>query len=118
MKPLIYISGPITGQPEYKKRFKECELFLIYENKYTPLNPAYLVNLKLLYLGITNPTYNNYMKAALIIMMDYNCNDIIYLTGWHRSKGAMIERMYARFFNYTEHLYFHTEKNNKRRLQL
>ena len=118
MKPLIYISGPITDYPEYAKRFKECELFLVYENKYTPINPAYLVNLKLLGHGIYEPTYNDYIKASLILMLHKNCNDIIFLKDWHKSKGAQIEHMYAKFFKYKRHLYFHTEKNNKRRLQL
>jgi len=118
MKPLIYISGPITGIMNYQKRFKECEDFLIQENKYTPINPAYLVHFVLFNNGINNPTYNDYMKAALILMMKDGCNDIIFLKDWHKSKGAQIEHMYAKFFKYKRHLYFHTEKNNKRRLQL
>lgn len=119
MKPLIYISGPITGRANFQKRFKECEDYINYETEYIAINPAtqapYMLN-KLGMAGIA--TYNNYMKVDLTLLMDKNCNDIIYLTGWHRSKGANIERMYARFFNYKEHLYFHTEKNNKRMVSL
>jgi len=118
MKPLIYISGPITDYPDYEKRFKECELFLRDENKYIPINPASLVTFVLFNNGVKNPTYNDYMKAALILMMKDGCNDIIFLKDWHKSKGAQIEHMYAKFFKYKRHLYFHTEKNNKRRLQL
>ena len=120
MKPLIYISGPITGYPEYAKRFRECEDFLIQENKYTPINPVVAVwpIIRRTMAFNKGVEWNALMKAALILMMHKNCNDIIFLKDWHKSKGAQIEHMYAKFFNYKRHLYFHTEKNNKRRLRL
>ena len=117
-KPLIYISGKITGYPDYVKRFQECEDFVRQENIYNPINPAMEVDIILENYDIKVPTWTDYMKVALTLMMQKNCNDIILLTGWHKSEGAKIEMMYARSLEYKTHLYFHTIKGNNRRVEL
>ncbi len=117
-KPLIYISGPITNNPNHEKQFKDCEDFLIQEDKYFPVNPASGAYKVLEKLNITEPKWIDYMRASLILLLQDGCKNIIMLTGWHKSEGSTIELMNARYLEYKTHLYFHTEKNNKRRLML
>ena len=118
-KPLIYISGPITGIMNHKESFTDCENWIKEENIYIPVNPAKEVINKLInHYNIKVPTYNDFMLCALICMMQNNCKDIILLPHWQYSKGACIELLYAKYFKYNVHLYYPNIKHGSRRLKL
>ena len=79
----VYISGPITNDPNYKKKFTE-------------------VGAKLALLGLipVDPTeapegyaYKDYIDFGLEKLME--CDMICMLPGYRESRGAMTEYMYA-----------------------
>lgn len=82
---IVYISGKITGNENYKADFENAEKWLV-ENGYTPINPARL--------EIPNLTYQQYM------VLDYELikfsDGIFMLGGWQGSKGACAELSYAK----------------------
>lgn len=82
---IIYISGKISNNPNYKEDFEKAEDWLI-KNDYTPINPTRI--------EIPNLTYNQYMILGyeLIKMSDA----IFMLGGWQDSKGACAELSYAK----------------------
>lgn len=79
----IYISGPITGIQDYKKRFAEAEE-LVKSLHAEPVNPA------------NNPeglTYREYIDLGMKQLM--HCDMICMLPGWQDSRGAYLENRYA-----------------------
>lgn len=76
----LYLSGPITGNPD-------CEnLFLDYEKKY--LNEGYEV-VNPVKLNKTGASWNEAMRRDLHELI--TCDIIVMLPGWQLSKGANIE---------------------------
>lgn len=79
----IYIAGKITGNPNYKEQFAAAEERLS-KLGYTVVNPVmeegypyrYYINVGLRKLG--------------------HCDAIYLLRNWRRSKGARLERKYAK----------------------
>lgn len=83
-KGIVYISGPMTGLPDYgRKSFYEAQKILEREG-YLVLNPATMP------LGMR---YEQYMAISIVMLQqaDYICM----LPGWEYSKGARAERAYA-----------------------
>lgn len=75
----IYISGAITGDPNYLEHFAAAEK-LLKENGHKPFNPCSVPNIF---------SYDEFMKIDLAAL---ECCDAIYmLKGWQNSKGALIE---------------------------
>jgi hypothetical protein len=85
---VVYIAGPITGQPNYNtSAFKEAERVLRYAG-HTVLNPRNTP------LGLT---YAAYMDISLAMI---RASDQVYaLEGWSKSKGAATEVAYATSLN-------------------
>lgn len=79
----IYISGPITGVPDYRTKFDDMEVRLT-KMGYDAFNPAKVDD----YLP-KNMSYEEIMSIDLA-MLDM-CNAILLLDGWQHSKGAKIE---------------------------
>lgn len=89
---MIYISGRITGNKNWKEQFQQAEEHLKskgYKVIINPLNLDEQVNKE-----IKNPTYIDYMKQDIEILI--LCDEIYMLRGWWRSKGARLERHIAK----------------------
>lgn len=81
----VFISGPITHDPNYKEHFAKAEKD-VWANGDIPLNPAVFPG------GLTT---NEYMSLGLKMI---DIADAIYmLTGWSQSRGANIEYSYAQY---------------------
>lgn len=79
----IFISGPITGVPDYKRNFNQAENGLLVRG-HTPLNPAKALT------GLPNE------KAMLVCLTMLDSADaVLFLPDWDFSAGAHIEHDYA-----------------------
>lgn len=83
-----YISGPITGNPDYKKQFAWATRQLT-RLGYDVINPAALNQV----VPIEELTYETIMEIDMLLLSkaDY----LIQLPGWENSKGANRELGYA-----------------------
>ena len=84
-KKRIYISGPITDNPDYKEDFKRAEEWL-WDNGYVPISPA-KINGEI--PEQAEFTHDEYMDVCLSILG--KCDGIYLLKGWQESRGALIE---------------------------
>lgn len=81
----VYISGKITGDPDYKQKFKRAEEALQRMGA-APINPARLSE------GLTK---NFYLPVCLQMLLTA---DVVYLLDdWKESEGAKIEEAVARY---------------------
>lgn len=81
----IYISGKITGDPEYWLKFEHARQVLRGQG-HIVLNPADLPE------GMSPADYMR-INFAMI-----DCADaVVFLQDWANSKGAMLEREYCRY---------------------
>lgn len=83
----VYISGPITGVPDYMEKFEQAEKELV-EKGFAVVNPA-----KINYGMPDDMTYEEYMEID-IKLIDM-CDVICMLRGWKMSRGANREYGYA-----------------------
>ena len=81
----IYISGKITGDPNYREKFlkEEDRLFSL---GYEPVNPAACVP--------SGTEWAKAMKTVLRVML--LCDGVSLLPDWRKSRGAKIEARLAR----------------------
>ena len=84
-KKVIYIAGPITGVERYWEAFEamEDELEAL---GYIPLSPSRLPK------GMSN---GQYMRICLAMIN--TADAAIFLPGWMRSDGAVLERRYCHY---------------------
>jgi len=80
---VVYLSGPITGAPNYKEKFLAAEQRL-QARGYVVLNPARLPE------GLD---YEEYMALAFA-MLDVS-DVLLAMVDWESSKGAIREQHYA-----------------------
>ena len=82
-KPIVFISGPITGVDKYWEAFEKAEDVLAGMG-YIPLSPAHLPQ------GMSEAAY---MRISMA-MLD-SADAIAFLPNSHRSRGSRIERDYC-----------------------
>jgi len=89
MNMTVYISGAITGVSNYKDMFAEVESMLLAQG-YDVFNPATVDAMA----DTTGWTWADYMQYDLTALG--RCNAIYMLSNWANSKGARIEKRYAK----------------------
>ena len=82
----VYISGPITGHADYMAVFATCATMLE-SMGYIVVNPATVAQRP-------DWTWADYMQYDLALLR--GCDAIYMLSEWQHSKGACIERRYAK----------------------
>lgn len=103
----VYISGPITNDPDYYKKFKKVAYELV-EMGHKVINPAELINVM-----PEDATHIEYMNICIRLLE--MADTIIMLPGWEGSKGACIEYGYslARDKNIIEWEYMERKNNEQ-----
>ena len=96
----VFISGPITGVPDYKEKFDKAEKLLSFFG-YKVVNPTKIIDP----LGDIF-TYDQMLELDVKILTMCDC--IYQLEGWENSKGANIEFEAAQEYN-VHKLSFHVE---------
>lgn len=88
-KGICYLAGPITGVPDYERRFRDAEEMVLARlgDKYTVVNPAALLKpfKDLPYFKVMNLCFSFLDYASVVVL----------LPGWDKSKGACIEYGYS-----------------------
>lgn len=89
----VYISGPITHDPDYMKKFQEAADDISFSGDW-PYNPTCIRLPKDVEEEFgKDVAHTEYMTVCLAMLS--LCDAIYMLPGWERSKGAKIELGYA-----------------------
>lgn len=88
VKTKLYLSGPITGNPNYVADFAKWASFLAGKG-YDVFNPAEL--------GEGLPDWHSYLKRDIPYLV--KCDGVFVMPGWEGSKGAQLEIDLARRLN-------------------
>lgn len=86
-KEVAYISGGITGVPDYRKRFDEAEMTLM-KKGYIVINPARIED-------CLPPVFSWEQYMTLCYPMIDMCDSMFFLDNWKTSKGACCEHEYG-----------------------
>lgn len=76
----VYISGPMTGLPDYNRGVFNAAAAKLRAIGYEVVNPAEQPE---------QPSWEEYMRHDIKLMM--GCQSIFLLPGWQNSRGARIE---------------------------
>ena len=91
---IVFISGPIAGVEDYRKKFKEAEDILL-QRGHAVINPAGMDS-----VVRGSVEYDDMLKMDLKLL---ECAEAIcLLPGWENSKGARAERARAKELRLTE----------------
>lgn len=86
---IVYLSGPITGVPDYKERFAAAATLLL-DQGHTVVNPANLVG------SVIEGSIPNERIMRMDLALLSACDAICLLPGWEMSRGAREERVRAK----------------------
>jgi nucleoside 2-deoxyribosyltransferase len=90
MSSKVYICGPISGLPDDNKPAFEAAEKIIRERGFQPINPHVLCfDIVLAHEGTPEELWKKCMKRDISYMLD--CDLVVLLNGWHKSRGAMVE---------------------------
>lgn len=89
MKPLIYISGPMTGIPEFNHPAFNAAAAALRATGLEVVNPAELDTQD----AGTPLEWADYLRRDIRALVD--CTAIYLLPGWEKSKGARLEKRIA-----------------------
>ena len=89
----VYISGPMTGYPEYNRPAFAEAAEALRARGWEAANPGRDIMVK----GEAN--WETYMRYAITLMME--CDGILMLDGWQLSRGATIEYQLAMSLGFT-----------------
>lgn len=78
---ILYLSGPISGDPDYKEKFDAADSYLSTWKEHVVLNPAVLP------FGLKR--YSDYMDVGMAMLK--TAEGIVMLHGWKSSPGAREE---------------------------
>lgn len=84
--PIIYLSGPMTGYPEFNFPAFRTEATRLRRDGYRVINPAE-------HAGPVTLTWADYLRKDIELLM--RCDRIHLLPGWANSKGARLEHHIA-----------------------
>lgn len=106
---VVYVSGPITGNPEWQVLFTNAENELLSFNpKIEVVNPLRLSKeLEKEFSSDFPPAYSAYMQRDIAELL--KCNAICLLPGWAFSRGARLEYEIASALNMAVLEYFPKE---------
>lgn len=93
---VIYIAGPITGVPDYKRNFNQAENGLLIRG-HTPLKPSILPN------GLTDA-----QAMRICLSMIDEADAVLFLQDWEYSAGAKLEHAYCEYFG--KPIYYNLEE--------
>lgn len=99
-KNYLYISGPISNDPDYLTKFINCERWILKNTKCIPINPAVASPVLLKKQGIDNPNQDDYMRMSINLLTLNPNTGIVMLEDWELSEGAKIENQVAINLNY------------------
>lgn len=85
----IYISGPITGNPDFREQFEDAAA-VIAERGLSYINPAALGEV------MPGMTWGDYMAVCWLIIQ--KADAIVFLPGSNISKGSRLEKSWAKIF--------------------
>lgn len=91
----IYISGPMTGIPEYNYPAFDRAAIVLSEHGYEPVNPAEISRVLECEFAEMNLTPNRFDYLRRDIAELVKCNGIFMLPGWQDSEGAKLEHTVA-----------------------
>ena len=81
---VVYIAGPITGDPEYRLKFAAVAHAISASDGDSVINPAILPE------GMDRPD-----SMAICLPMLMRADIVVLLPGWRKSGGAQIEKALA-----------------------
>ena len=84
--PRVYISGPMTGLPEYNFPAFFAMARKLKERGFSVLNPA---------AWPARATYEEYLQHDIKMLIRY-ADAVVFLDGWEKSNGARVEMAVAR----------------------
>lgn len=102
---IYYLSGPMSGLPEYNYPAFDRAAERLRAKGYTVVSPTEVGSDLETKLGAERFSlwYQDYVKANLIALLD--CNAIILLPGWRDSQGAKLELHVAQVLGFEEFCY-------------
>ncbi len=92
--PKIYLSGPMTGIPLYNKPEFKRQAEALRECGLNVLNPGALDS-----ADPDRMEWHDYLIRDLIALLQH-CRGVIVMSGWHNSKGAILECLTAAFLGF------------------
>ena len=105
-KTVVYISGPITNDPDHMHKFSEAEKWIKENLGCEVINPAVEVPKVLKnHFKITEPTHADFMLASIYLMTRQANTSVCFLKGWEKSAGCSGE-MYVTNITGMKYFYF------------